>query len=215
LTVFDTASVPDTWKVEKWLHFAKVNHIAIKNSFNEGKKGAATGKLYAALNSNSTGVVDASVSNEIQFNIQLLDWLDVQMGKACGITPQRLGQVSNRETVGGVERATLQSSHITESIFARHDNLKKRAMECFVDTSKIALKGRKKKFEYITSTGAKRLMEIDGDEYNECDYGLVVDNSQGTQLLSQKLDTLAQAGLQNQLFNFSTLMKLYSTDSIS
>lgn len=215
LTIFDTASVPDTWKVEKWLHFAKVNHIAIKNSFNEGKKGAATGKLYAALNSNSTGVVDASVSNEIQFNIQLLDWLDVQMGKACGITPQRLGQVSNRETVGGVERATLQSSHITESIFARHDNLKKRALECFVDTSKIALKGRKKKFEYITSTGAKRLMEIDGDEYNECDYGLVVDNSQGTQLLSQKLDTLAQAGLQNQLFNFSTLMKLYSTDSIS
>jgi hypothetical protein len=31
----------------------------------------------------------------------------------------------------------------------------------------------------------------------------------------QKLDTLAQAGLQNQMFNFSTLMKLYSTDSIS
>ena len=215
LTEFDGAFVPDSWKVEKWLYFAKVNHIAIKNSFNEGKKGASTGKLAGALNNNSTGVIDASVSQEIQFNIQLLDWLDTQMGKACGITPQRLGQVSNRETVGGVERATLQSSHITEAIFARHDNLKKRALECFVDTSKIALKGRKKKFEYITSTGAKRIMEVDGDEYNECDYGLVVDNSQGTQMLFQKLDTLAQAGLQNQLFNFSTLMKLYSTDSIA
>ena len=31
----------------------------------------------------------------------------------------------------------------------------------------------------------------------------------------QKLDTLAQAGIQNQMFNFSTLMKLYSTESIS
>jgi hypothetical protein len=31
----------------------------------------------------------------------------------------------------------------------------------------------------------------------------------------QKLDTLAQAGLQNQMFNFSTMMKLYSTESIS
>ena len=215
LTVFDTASVPDTWKVEKWLHFAKVNHIAIKNSFNEGKKGAATGKLYAGLNSNTTGVIDASVSSEIQFNIHLLDWLDQQMGKACGITPQRLGQVSNRETVGGVERATLQSSHITEAVFARHDNLKKRVLECFLDTLKIALKGRKKKFEYLTSTGAQRIMEIDGDEYNECDYGLVLDNSQGTQVLIQKLDGLAQAGLQNQMFNFSTMMKLYSTESIS
>jgi hypothetical protein len=84
-----------------------------------------------------------------------------------------------------------------------------------VETSKIAMKGRKKKFEYITSTGAKKIMEIDGDEYAECDYGLVVDNSQSTQMLSQKLDTLAQAGLQNQMFNFSTLMKLYSTESMA
>lgn len=214
LVEMDFAFTPDSWKMEKLLHFAKVNHLWIKNSFNEGKKGNATGKIAGALNNNSTGVIDATSSQEIEFNIKLLDWLDIQMGKACGITPQRLGQVSNRETVGGVERATLQSSHITEPIFARHDNLKKRVLECFVDTSKIALKGRKKKFDYITSNGAKRMMEIDGDVYNECDYGLVVDNSQGTQLLMQRLDTLAQAGLQNQLFNFSTMMKLYSSDSI-
>ena len=122
--------------------------------------------------------------------------------------------MANRETVGGVERATLQSSHITESIFARHDNLKKRVLECLVETLKISLKGRKKKFEYLLSDGSMQIMEIDGDEFAECDYGLVVDNSQGTQMLTQKLDTLAQAGLQNQLFNFSTMMKLYSTDSI-
>ena len=215
LVIFDTASIPDSWKVEKWLYFAKVNHIAVKNSFNEGKKGASTGKMYGSMNNNTTGVVDASVSQEISFNIQLLDWLDTNMGKVCGITPQRLGQISNRETVGGVERATLQSAHVTEHIFARHDNLKKRVLEAFIDMSKIALKGRKKKFEYITSTGALRIMEIDGDEYNECDYGLVVDNSQNTQILFQKLDMLAQAGLQNQMFNFSTLLKLYSSDSIA
>ena len=215
LVIFDTASIPDSWKVEKWLYFAKVNHIAVKNSFNEGKKGASTGKMYGSMNNNTTGVVNASVSQEISFNIQLLDWLDTNMGKVCGITPQRLGQVSNRETVGGVERATLQSAHVTEHIFARHDNLKKRVLEAFIDMSKIALKGRKKKFEYITSTGAIRIMEIDGDEYNECDYGLVVDNSQNTQILFQKLDMLAQAGLQNQMFNFSTLLKLYSSDSIA
>jgi hypothetical protein len=93
--------------------------------------------------------------------------------------------------------------------------LKKRVIECFIETAKIAMRGRKKKFEYITTTGAKRMMEINGDEYAECDYGLIVDNSQSTQLLSQKLDTLAQAGLQNQMFNFSTLMKLYSTESVA
>lgn len=215
LVEWDFAFTPNDWKMEKLLHFAKVNHLYIKNSFNEGKKGAATGKLAGSLNNNSTGVIDASVNTEIQFNIQLLDWLDSQMGKACGITPQRLGQVSNRETVGGVERATLQSSHITESIFARHDNLKKRVLEAFIETAKIALKGRKKKFEFILSDGSRQLTEIDGDEFAECDYGIVVDSSQGTRLLMQKLDTLAQAGIQNQMFNFSTMMKLYSTESIS
>lgn len=215
LVEMDFAFTPDSWKMDKLLHFAKVNHLWVKNSFNEGKKGNATGKLAGALNNNSTGVIDASVNTEIQFNIQLLDWLDTQMGKACGITPQRLGQVSNRETVGGVERATLQSSHITESIFARHDNLKKRVLEAFIETAKIALKGRKKKFEYILSDGARALETIDGDEFAECDYGIIVDSSQGTRMLMQKLDTLAQAGIQNQMFNFSTLMKLYSTDSIS
>jgi len=215
LTELDMALVPNKWKIEQWMYFAKVNHIAVKDSFNEGRKGASMGKLAASLNNNSSGVIDASVGNEIRFNIELLNWLDTMMGRACGITPQRLGQVSNRETVGGVERSNLQSSHITEAIFARHDNLKKRVLEAFVEISKIAMRGRKKKFEYITTSGATRIMEIDGDEYAECDYGLVVDSSQGTQLLMNKLDTLAQAGLQNQLFNFSTMMKLYSSDSIS
>ena len=215
LVEMDFAFTTASWKMDKLLHFAKVDHLWVKNSFNEGKKGNATGKIAGALNNNSSGVIDASVSTEIQFNIQLLDWLDTQMGKACGITPQRLGQVSNRETVGGVERATLQSSHITESIFARHDNLKKRVLEAFIETAKIAIKGRKKKFEYILSDGARALETIDGDEFAECDYGIVVDSSQGTRMLMQKLDTLAQAGIQNQMFNFSTLMKLYSTESIS
>jgi hypothetical protein len=34
-------------------------------------------------------------------------------------------------------------------------------------------------------------MNIDGDEFSECDYGLTVDNSDGMQQLNQKLDTLA------------------------
>ena len=66
------------------------------------------------------------------------------MSEVVGITRQREGQISNRETVGGVERATLQSSHITEWLFARHDDVKKRALECFLETAKIALKGKKK-----------------------------------------------------------------------
>lgn len=115
-----------------------------------------------------------------------------------------------------MERATLQSSHITEWLFFKHESVKKRLLECVLETAKIALKGRPaKKFEYILSDGSSQLVTIDGDEFAECDYGLVVDNSSGTQELAQKLDVLAQAALQTQVLDFSTIMKLYTTSSVA
>jgi hypothetical protein len=41
--------------------------------------------------------------------------------RIAGVSAQRQGQVENRETVGGVERAVNQSSHITEYWFMSHD----------------------------------------------------------------------------------------------
>lgn len=211
----DFAKKPKGWDVEKWLYYAKTMGLAVEDSFNEGNIGAATGKLAGALNNASTGVITASDGNQIQQYINLLEFIKSEMSEVAGITKQREGQISNRETVGGVERATMQSAHITEWIFAVHDDVKKRALECFLETAKVALKGRSKKFQYILSDASTRVMEIDGDDFAEADYGLVVDNSNGTQELSQKLDTLAQAALQNSALSFSTIMKLYSSSSLA
>ena len=211
----DFAKVPKGWDVDKWLYYIKVNNIAAENSFNEGETGRATGVLAAGLNNASSGVIDASLGNEIQQYVTLLDWITNKIGDISGISRQREGQVSNRETVGGVERATLQSSHITEWLFSTHDSVKKRTIECLLETAKIALKGRKKKFSYILSDGSRVIETIDGDEFAECDYGLVVDSSNGTQELNQKLEVLANAALQNQLLDFSSIMKLFTTTSTS
>lgn len=209
----DFAKVPKGWDVDKWLYYIKVNNIAAENSFNEGESGRATGVLAAGLNNASSGVIDASLGNEIQQYVVLLDWISNKVGDISGISRQREGQISNRETVGGVERATLQSSHITEWLFFTHESIKKRVIECLLETTKIALKGRKKKFSYILSDGSRIIETIDGDEFAECDYGLVVDNSNGTQELNQKLEMLAQAALQNQTLDFSSIMKLFTTTS--
>lgn len=211
----DLAKVPKGWDVEKWIYYAKTNGLAVYDSFKEGNVGASTGKLAGALNNASSGVIDAEFGNSIQQLINLLEFIKLEMSEVAGITRQREGQVSNRETVGGVERATLQSSHITEWLFVQHDDVKRRVLECFLETAKIALKGGSKKFQYILSDNSMRIMDIDGDEFAESDYGLVVDNSQGIQELSQKLDVLAQAALQNQTLSFSTIMKLYSSSSLA
>lgn len=215
IITLDLAKVPKDWKIDKWMYFAKKNNIAVMDSFKEGNIGAATGKLAGALNNASSGVIDAELGNSIQMYINMLEFIKMEMSEVVGISKQREGQISNRETVGGVERATLQSSHITEWIFAIHEDVKKRALECFLETAKIALKGRNLKFPYLLSDGSQRIADIDGDEFAEADYGLVVDNSNGLQDLNQKLDTLAQAALQNQTVSFSTIMKLYGSSSIA
>lgn len=215
IITLDLAKVPAKWDIDKWMYYAKTNNIAVVDSFKEGNVGAATGKIAGALNNASSGVIDAELGNSIQQSINLLEFIKLEMSDVAGISKQREGQISNRETVGGVERATLQSSHITEWLFVIHEDVKKRALECFLETAKIALKGKSKKFQYILSDGTMKITEIDGDEFAECDYGLVVDNSNAVQELHQKLDTLAQAALQNQTLNFSTIMKLYNSSSLA
>lgn len=217
LVRLDLSKIPnsDGWDVDKWLYFAKTCGIAVEDSFNEGSYGAATGKLAGGMNNASNGVIDAELGNTIQQYMQLLEFIKQEMSEVAGISKQREGQISNRETVGGVERATLQSSHITEWLFAIHDDVKRRALQCFLETAKIAMKGGSKKFQYIIPGWTKRVVDIDGNEFAEADYGIVVDNSREVQELRQKLDMLAQAGLQNQMFNFSTVLQLYSSCSLS
>ena len=211
----DLSKVPKGWDIGKWMYYARVNHIAVIDSFKEGTIGASTGKLAGALNNASKGVISTNIGNYIQQLINLLEFIKMEMAEVAGITKQREGQVSNRETVGGVERATLQSSHITEWLFTIHDDVRRRALECFLETAKVAMRGRSMKFQYILSDTSTRIMDIDGDGFAEADYGLVVDNSNGTQELQSRLDTLAQAALQTQTLSFSTITKLYTSGSLA
>ena len=215
LVKLDMSLVPNGWEVDKWLYFARKDKIAVTNSFNEGKIGAATGKLAGALNNASNGVIDLDEGNTIQQYINLLEFVKMEMSEVVGISKQREGQISNRETVGGVERATLQSSHITEWVFVTHEDVKRRVLDCFVETAKIAMKGRNKKFQYIMPDFAQRMVEIDGDAFAESDYGIVVDGSQQSQALNQKMDALVQAALQNQMINFSTALKMFASCSLA
>lgn len=209
----DLASIPADWEIDKWVYYARVNHIAVKNSFNEGNKGAAKGKLSGAFAGNTRGIINADTGNYIQQLINILEYLKSEMGEIVGVSRQREGQISNRETVGGVERATLQSSHITEWLFSQHDDLKKRVLEALLEVSKVCLRGRTIKFSYILSDHSTAIAEIDGDEFAEADYGLLVDDS--SQELAQKLEGLAQVALQSQTLSFSTIMKIYSSSSLA
>jgi hypothetical protein len=87
----DLAVIPKGWDVERWMHYAKVNHIAVMDSFKEGNYGAAAGKLAGGLNNNSNGVIDAETGTYIQQHVQLLDFIKMEMAEVAGISKQREG----------------------------------------------------------------------------------------------------------------------------
>ena len=213
LVELDLALKPKNWDVKKWMYFARANKVLVRDSFREGDKGAAMGKLAASLNNASKGYVDADWGQSIQNYIELLQWTRESMSDLVGINRQREGQTYSRETVGGIERSVLQSSYITDWLFMEHDDTKRRVLECFIDNAKAAIHGRSKKFQYTLSDGSRKIMEIDGDEFCLCDYGIVVDNANDTQKLAAQIDNLAQAALQNQ-YKLSLIAKLYSSASL-
>lgn len=214
MPVVDKATIPEGWDITKWMYFARKAGIAVKDSFKEGQKGMATGKLAASVQGSTGQVINQPLGDFIQQQINILNYVEMQMGRIIGVPPQRLGDIQNRETVGGVERAVTQSSFITNEIFKIHDNVKKRVLTLLLETAKIAMKDNPQKFQYIGDDYLAQLFEID-DNFSEEEYGILVDNENDLTKLEQSFEQLAHAAMQNQALKFSDLMKIFTTSSLS
>jgi len=213
LLEMDFAKIPAKWDVEKWLHFAKVFKVAVTDSFKEGSKGMAKGKLVGNMNVATKGVIDASTGDSIQSDIQLLEYIKTTIGEFVGISKQREGQISNRETVGGVERSTLQSNYITNWYFSTHNSVKRRVIECFVDTAKVALRGKSIKFQYLLPDKTYKTISVDGDLFADADYGVVCEDMNEAAQIKQDMKNLAVSMVQNNAAKISTFIKLATSSS--
>jgi len=210
----DLAKVPDNWEIEKWLHYAIVNKIAVVDSFKEGQQGAATGKLAGGFNTQGGRAIDMETGSYIQQHIQLLEFIKMEMSEIAGVSKQREGAIHQNETASGVERSVNQSSHITEYWFHKHEKFKLRAMTAFLETAKIALRGNNKKVQYILDDQTIEMLNIDGNEFAESDYGLVCTSSSKAMELENMLKQNAQAFMQNG-GSMGTIMDIYFSPSLA
>lgn len=210
----DVSKIPDGWKLEEWMYYADVLGWAPVDPFNEGKKGASTGKLSGSFN--TTGkVLDPNIGNYIQQIIMMLQYIETQMGEIAGVTKQRQGQVDNRETVGGVERAVTQSSHITEKWFFVHDETKRKVLHALLDTAKYTWqKIDSKKLNYVLDDMSRVFLEIFPSEIATTEFDLFVSNSREDMEIKHVIKSLAQAGIQNGL-GMSAMIQVLREDNIS
>jgi hypothetical protein len=211
----DMAYIPEEWELDKWLSFAIGTNMAIQDSFQEGKKGQAQGKLAGTMQQNNP-VIDMEMGNSIQLYMNMMSFIKEEMGEIAGVSRARQGQISNREAVNNVEREVTQSSHITEYWFIEHDFLKLRALECLLETAKFAWKDKKnKKVQYILDDQSSVIFDLDGEQFNESEYGLQITDGATSNELLTVMKQLAHAGIQNGLMKFSQLIDIYSNDSIA
>ena len=207
----DTAKIPKGWKPDKWLHFLRTENIAFVDSFKENMKG----QMIGAMNNGSGKPLDLDLGNSIQLYIDLLEYLRRTMYEIVGLTPQRLGETSSRETVGGIERSVTQSSHVTAELFSIHDNVKKRCAEMLLETAKLALKNNKKKLAFVTDDNISLILDIDGDSLMSRDHGIFIENELDLGGIRQKIEQLAHAWSQNESVTPATILKIISDPSLT
>ena len=193
----DMSKKPDNWDVKKWLSFIYKYNMKFKDSFREINKGSAKGQLAGNLTSGQDSVQQLDFGNYIQQLMQLAEYMRKSAPESIGISQQRLGSVGTRETVGGVERATSQSSHVTEWYSFKHENVKNRACDLLVNAAIVALDSNPKLMETMVEDRVLRQLDIVEDDFSNTDLGIRVTDSTKAHEYKNILEQSAHAHMQN------------------
>ena len=182
--------LPDGWTIDKILYYTEMLGWMPYDAFNEGNKGASTGKLGGSMNTQSTAI-DLSFTQDIQSTFLMLNFIKSQVDDLTGISPQRKGAIDNRETKGGVEMAVTQSSLSTEKWFSVHDNTRIRALKAWLETAKVAWRDKKFKRNYFLDDGSMAVLDFNGPEFLESEYGIDISSSADDAQVMNSMKNLA------------------------
>jgi hypothetical protein len=185
MSLLDVNIIPKGWDTDKFLDYLDLTGIGFVDYNKEGVRFNAQHQTSIKL-----------ASDTIQAYMGLLTHIKSEWDDVCGISRQREGQVSSSETVGGVERAVVQSSLITEMYFRMFDQFKEREYQALLDYSRLAwINGKKTSFVH-PEYGNTVYMDLD-PEYSEAELGIFMSNSTKDMQKMQKLEQLTQAMAQN------------------
>lgn len=211
IMLMDLAQIPRSEGIDlnKWMYYLKAMKIAFVNSFEEGRKGAATGKF---SNFNQFNSIDLSLANQIQQYIQTLEYIKQQVAFISGVTPQRLGAITSNELVGNVERSVNQSALITEYLFDAHDEVKKRVYTAIVECAKIAFKDGYKG-QFVLDDMSLEILDIPELQFENSEFGVFMSNSAKDHMVIESLKQLSQAALQSDKADLSMIVDSIINDN--
>jgi hypothetical protein len=211
IAVIDVSTIPDGWDVEKWFYYARAMRVGFVNSMNEGNKRMGINQNMSTLNKE----LNLEMGNYIQFNIQLLQEIERKIQNTAGVPPQRLGAISSSEMVGNVERSLTQSSLVTEDLFRMHTLTKLDACTAIIEVAKDVYRNGSKTLQYVTDDLQDILFQVDGEMFNEADYGVFVTDDMKDMEVLESMKAHAKFALQNDQMAFYQLADIYTSESVS
>ena len=187
----DITQIPKSFgmDVSKWAHYLSALGVNFINPYEEGwdVPGRAGG---AASAFNQIGSQDLTMSKVIADYVALMDKVEQMVGELTGVTRQRQGAISSDELVGNVQRSVVQSSHTTEPLFWKHNQVKKNIMNAILDCAKVAWASSDKKYlHFILDDTARTYIKLTKDFPNSM-FDVFVTDSSDEDLKLQKMQSL-------------------------
>jgi hypothetical protein len=182
--------------VEQWMHYLTAAGINFINPYDEGWDipGREGGKPSAF---NQITAVDLSMQDVMAGYIGLMVKIEDMIGEISGVSKQRAGQISRTELVGNVERAVVQSSHITEPLFWCHKQAKRNAITMLLNVAKHVWKEHPNKSIHYVLNDSERIFLTVEDDFLYADMDVFVGDTTKQDRDIEAIKTLLQPAMQN------------------
>ena len=211
--LMDMAQIPrsEGIDIEKWMYYLKEMKIAFVNSFEEGTKGMAQGKL-AGDRFNQFTSLDLSLTQSVQQYINYLQYIDQQIYNVSGVNQQRMGKIHQDEAVTNVEAARTSSETITHYLFDAHNEVRRRLYEGLIEVAKIAWRNGKVT-QYINDDLGLDILNLEEFEFENSEFSVFVSNQAKDKEIKFKLDQLAKVAMEQGKADLSTMIDTVVNDS--
>ena len=205
IVLLDQNVIPreEGWDEEKFFYYAEAMGYGLINRNQVG-----VDKGY-----NQYQVLDMSLYDSIKQLIDLQMHFKSEWDDLIGINRQRKGQTYASDLVGVNERATFQSTVITDMIFNLFEEWVERELQGILDLTKfLAIDGV---YKVWNSTDLNtEILEIEPTEYCSADLGIMVQSSAEAMAIKNKLEGSVQAMLQNNV-KPSTILHILKSQNIA
>lgn len=194
--------------LEKTLYYMDQLNIYLYNSLANGDQPGAAHRASGVNNA-----VDWSNAQQIANYIQILEYIDQQIGEVAGIPRAREGQTTAYEAVTNTQQNIIQSSVVTEVLFDAHTKHWEKVLDSLVNLSIRLFNKKSNMYSYLTTTSKFESIRLKEGEFDNCDFNVFVTDSPKENEIFRQLQGLAQPLLQNDKARFSHIIKLIKQKS--